>query len=382
MVEEWSVIAKKIGQLGFDSSLAKSLDHSENPRFHCEVMKALNLVEYKKFEYTDTPKPELEEGEVLIEIKACGICGSDIHGMDGSSGRRQPPIIMGHEAAGTISEVGPSVEGSGWSVGDRITFDSTVYCGECVYCNRGEVNLCQDRRVLGVSCDDYRQHGAFAEYVKIPTRILYRIPEALSFEQAAFAEPISIALHAVSLVPVKEGDTALVVGAGLIGLLVVQALRIAGAKKIIAVDLDEKRLTLALDLGADLTFHAKDPDILSKIQAETGGEGADISMEVVGMTPTLNLAIHCLRKGGSAGLVGNLSATTEFPMQAVVTRQISLFGSCAATGEYADALKHIESGAIKIEPLISATAPLSEGADWFQRLYDNQEGLLKVLLKP
>lgn len=345
-------------------------------------MKALNLVEYKKFEYTEeAPKPELAEGEVLIAIKACGICGSDIHGMDGSSGRRQPPIIMGHEAAGTICDLGPGVDAS-WKMGDRVTFDSTVYCGECLYCKRGDVNLCKDRRVLGVSCDDYRQHGAFAEFVKVPTRILYRIPDNLSFDQAAFAEPISIALHGVSLVPVKAGDTAVVVGAGLIGLLVVQALKIAGASKVIAVDLDEKRLELAKKLGADLSFHAKDPDILSKIQDETGGEGADISMEVVGMTPTLNLAIHCLRKGGSAGLVGNLSATTEFPMQAVVTRQISLFGSCAATGEYADALKHIASGAIQIEPLISATAPLSEGADWFQRLYDNQEGLLKVLLHP
>ena len=376
------MIETTIGQIGFDSSLAKSLDPATNWRFHCEVMKALNLAEYKKFEYVDAPEPKLEEGEVLIKIKACGICGSDIHGMDGSSGRRQPPIIMGHEAAGTICEIGPKVEGSGWTVGDRVTFDSTVYCGECIYCTRGEVNLCQDRRVLGVSCDDYRQHGAFAEYVKVPTRILYRIPEALSFEQAAFAEPISIALHGVSLVPVKEGDTAVVVGAGLIGLLVVQALKIAGATQIIAVDLDEKRLALARELGADISIQAKDPDILSKIQSETGGEGADVSMEVVGMTPTLNLAIHCLRKGGSAGLVGNLAATTEFPMQAVVTRQISLFGSCAATGEYADALKHIESGAIKIEPLISATAPLSEGADWFQRLYDNKEGLLKVILKP
>lgn len=343
-------------------------------------MKALNLAAYNQFELIEAPEPDLAPGDVLIEIKACGICGSDIHGMDGSSGRRQPPIIMGHEASGTICKVGEDVDG--WRVGDRVTFDSTVYCGECPYCQSGQVNLCQDRRVLGVSCDDYRQHGAFAEYLRVPARILYKLPEALSFEQAAFAEPISIALHAVRLVPVKSGDTAVVVGAGLIGLLVVQALRLAGAEQIFAVDLDEKRLRLAEELGATKGLNAADPNVLANIQEATQGEGADIAMEVVGMTPTINLAIDCLRKGGSAGLVGNLSATVDFPMQAVVTREISLYGSCGSAGEYAEALDQIASGGIRIEPLIGAVAPLSEGADWFQRLQKNDEGLLKVLLQP
>ncbi len=344
------------------------------------AMKALNLVAYQQFEYTDVPDPSLAPDEVLVEVKACGICGSDIHGMDGSSGRRQPPIVMGHEGSGVIRELGADVQH--WNVGDRVTFDSTVYCGDCHFCKRDQVNLCENRRVLGVSCGDYRRNGAFAQYLNVPARILYRVPDNLSFEQAAFAEPISIALHAVSLVPVQSGDSAVVVGAGLIGLLVVQALKIAGAGKIIAVDLDDKRLALAKELGASVSLRADDPEILTKIQEETGGDGADVSMEVVGMTPTLNLAIHCLRKGGSAGLVGNLSAQTEFPMQAVVTREITLYGSCAATGEYADALRYIASGEIQIDPLISATAPLSEGADWFHRLYKNDEGLLKVLLQP
>ncbi len=343
-------------------------------------MKALNLTAYHGFEYTEAPKPAVSEGEVLIRVRACGICGSDIHGMDGSSGRRQPPIIMGHEAAGEICEVGEHVDG--WRIGDRVTFDSTVYCGECAFCLQGQVNLCDDRRVLGVSCDEYRQHGAFAEYLKVPARILYALPESLSFEQSAFAEPVSIALHAVRLMPVKSGDTAVVVGAGLIGLLVIQALRIAGAETIIAVDLDESRLRQSKELGASTTFNAKDPEVLSQILAATGGRGADLSMEVVGMTPTINLAIQCLRKGGSAGLVGNLSAQTDFPMQAVVTREITLYGSCGSAGEYGDALNHIASGAIRIEPLISATAPLAAGADWFKRLHESQEGLLKVILQP
>src|SRR5215468_8580284 len=143
-------------------------------------MKALVLKEYKKFSFEEVPEPQVQPEEVLIAVKACGICGSDVHGMDGSTGRRRPPIIMGHEASGTIAELGRGVRG--WAVGERVTFDSTIYCGECEYCRQGQVNLCAHRRVLGVSCEDYRQHGAFAEFLTVPQRILYRVPEQLPFE--------------------------------------------------------------------------------------------------------------------------------------------------------------------------------------------------------
>ncbi|MCB1090912.1 MAG: alcohol dehydrogenase catalytic domain-containing protein, partial [Verrucomicrobiae bacterium] len=133
-------------------------------------MKALTLTAYHQFEFGDSPDPEIGPEDVLISVKACGICGSDIHGMDGSSGRRQPPIIMGHEAAGEISRVGSAV--TNWQPGDRVTFDSTVYCGKCPACLSGQVNLCPNRNVLGVSCGDYRRHGAFAEFVAVPQHIL------------------------------------------------------------------------------------------------------------------------------------------------------------------------------------------------------------------
>src|SRR5215510_3758974 len=150
-------------------------------------MKALVLKEYKKFSYEDVPEPQPAADEVLVAVKACGICGSDVHGMDGSTGRRRPPIIMGHEASGVIASVGKEV--TNWKAGDRVTFDSTIYCGQCGYCLRGEVNLCDKRRVLGVSCEDYRQHGAFAQFVTVPQHVLYRMPEPLPFEHAALVEP-------------------------------------------------------------------------------------------------------------------------------------------------------------------------------------------------
>src|SRR6202171_536068 len=217
-------------------------------------MKVLLLSEYKRLEITERPKPVPGPGEVLVEVAACGICGSDVHGYDGSSGRRISPIVMGHEAAGRIAAVGQGVDGL--SEGDRVTFDSTIYCGSCAYCLRGEVNLCDNRQVLGVSCSDYRRAGAFAEFVVVPSRIVYRLPDNLSFAEAAMLEAVAVAVHAVSLAQVSPNSTALVLGAGMIGLLVVQALRVAGCSRVLVADIDSSRLKLAQDVGATAVLSA------------------------------------------------------------------------------------------------------------------------------
>jgi L-iditol 2-dehydrogenase len=343
-------------------------------------MKALVLKDYRRFAVEDFAVPVLQSDEVLVRVRACGICGSDVHGMDGSSGRRIPPIIMGHEAAGEIAQVGNGV--TGWKAGDRVTFDSTVYCGDCWYCRRGKINLCENRRVLGVSCGDYRRHGAFAEYVAVPQRILYRLPDNLSFEQAAMVEAVSVALHAVKRTPLSDAASVVVVGTGMIGLLVVQVLRVAGCKQIVAIDLEEGKLQLAKKLGATHTLKADEPDLLEKIRALTEGRGADAAFEVVGLAPTVKTAIESLRKGGSVTLVGNLKPQVDLPLQAVVTRELTLFGTCGSAGEYPECLDLIASGRINVTEFVSATAPLEEGAHWFERLYAGEKGLMKVLLKP
>jgi len=343
-------------------------------------MKALVLTEYNHLEYMDVRKPHIGEEEVLIQVKACGICGSDIHGMDGSSGRRIPPVVMGHEAAGVIAEVGARV--TGWQAGDQVTFDSTIYCGKCYYCRKGFINLCDNRRVLGVSTGEYRQNGAFAEYAAVPQHILFRLPAGLSFVRASLVEPVSIAFHAVERTPLHLNDTAVVVGSGMIGLFVIQALRLAGAGRIVAVDLDQSRLDQACTLGADLGLKSDAVDVAAEVQRLTEGRGADVSFEVVGIPPTVNLAVQCLRKGGALTLVGNLKPTAELPVQAIVTRELSLYGSCASKGEYPACLDMICRGAIDVDALISAVAPLSEGASWFHRLYKAEPGLMKVVLTP
>jgi len=343
-------------------------------------MKALLLVAPSTFDFTEFPAPEVAAGEVRIAVKACGICGSDIHGMDGRSGRRIVPIIMGHEAAGVISELGEGT--AGWAVGDRVTFDSTEFCGDCEECARGNVNLCARRKVLGVSCGDYRRHGCFAEQVVLPARILHRLPDELDFEKAAFAEPVAIALHAVNLGPAEADGPAVVVGAGLIGLLVVQALRARGWNEVIAVDLDDSRLELAKQLGATAVFNAREEGLAGRLREHCGGDGAAVCFEVVGAGAPVDLAIRAARKGGTVVLVGNLQASVPFPLQEVVTRQITLRGSCSCAGEYPEAIARICDGSIQVEPLLSACVPLADGAEWFARLADNREGLLKVILQP
>ena len=343
-------------------------------------MKALVLRAHKQFAYEDVPAPEAGPGEVVVAVKACGICGSDVHGMDGSTGRRRPPLVMGHEAAGVIASVGNGV--TGWTAGDRVTFDSTIYCGHCEFCRRGLINLCDNRRVLGVSCEDYRQNGAFAEFVAVPQHILYRLPDGLAFEHAALVEPFAIALHAIRRAPPTLNDAVVVVGAGMIGLALVQALSQTGGGRLIVVDVAGDRLALATKLGATHAINSSTGDALAAILDLTRGLGADLAFEAVGVSATVDLALRCLRKGGAATLIGNVTPKTEFPLQTAVTRELTIYGSCASQGEYPACLDMLARGALRAAPLISATAPLGEGAAWFDRLYRKEPGLLKVVLVP
>jgi len=343
-------------------------------------MKAMLLSDYKQLEITQLPEPDIGPDEVLVRVKACGICGSDIHGFDGSSGRRIPPLVMGHEASGVVAQVGSNV--ADLAEGDRVTFDSMVSCGRCFFCRRGRANLCDDRRVLGVSCGDYRRHGAFAEFVAVPQHIVYKLPDALSFQHAAMVEPVSVAVHAAHLAPIRLGDTAVVIGTGMIGLLVVQTLKAAGCGEILAVDLADEKIELACRLGASAGLNPEQTDVQQEILARTAGRGADIAVEAVGATRPVQTAIETVRKGGSVVLVGNLSPQVELPLQSVVTREITLYGSCASSNEYPACIEMLARGAVEVDPLITALSSLEEGPAWFDRLYGGEPGLMKVMLQP
>lgn len=343
-------------------------------------MKALVLTAYKQLELAERPRPVAGTGEVLIRVAACGICGSDVHGYDGTSGRRIPPIVMGHEAAGTVAAVGEGV--TRFAVGDRVTFDSTIYCGRCAYCKRGQMNLCDHREIVGVSIKDFRRDGAFAEYLTVPERIVYKLPDAMPFVEAAMLEAVSVALHAVVVSELKGGETALVMGAGMIGLLTLQAARAAGCSKVLVADIDHTRLKLAEKLGATGVIAKTGTELASECLRLTDGVGVDIALEAVGRDETVAAAIDSTRKGGTITLIGNITPEVKLPLQKVVSRQLRLQGTAASCGEYMQAIEMITDGRIEVKPLITAVAPLEEGARWFERLYAHEPNLMKIVLAP
>ena len=339
-------------------------------------MKALVMHKYNELTYEEVETPSPKKGEVLIRLKACSVCGSDVHGFDGSTGRRQPPVIMGHEASGQIVALGEGVKN--YKVGDRVTFDSTVYCNECDMCKAGKVNLCADRQVLGVSCDEYNRAGCFAEYVTVPEYILYRLPDNVTYVQAAMIEPLSVAYHAATRTPIGKGDTAMVVGVGTIGLLTLQVVRSFGVKQLIAVDIDEKRLALARANGATHCINSKDPDALEQILKLSGG-GVDVALDATGIESTANLCVKSVHLDGKVVFIGNLAQHIDFPLQYVVTHQISMFGSCASAGEYPQCLDLIASGQVEVDSMISKIIPLRDGNEWMGKIYRREEGLAKIV---
>lgn len=343
-------------------------------------MKALLLSDYLKLSVVDLPTPEIGDDDALVRVRACGICGSDIHGYDGSTGRRIPPLVMGHEASGVIERVGQNVRG--FTPGDRVTFDSTVSCGSCDFCRRGQINLCDRRTVLGVSCGDYRKNGAFAEYVAVPSRILYKLPDSVPFERAALVEALSIAVHAVRRHVPKAEDTVAVVGTGMIGVLIIQVLRHHGCRDIVAIDVDADKLALARRLGATRAMNPTEIDVPKALRDVTGGRGADVSFEVVGHGDAVLTAIRCLRKGGTTVLVGNLSPTVDLPLQEVVSRELSVLGSCASSGEIPECIDLLARGVVDVDPIISVKASLDDAPGLFARLYSGDKTLMKVIIQP
>ncbi len=342
-------------------------------------MKALVLEEYGRFAYRDVPDPVCGEGDAVIDVRAVSICGSDVHGYEGSSGRRQPPLIIGHEASGVISAVGGKVEK--FSVGDRVAFNSAVYCRDCWYCRRGMYNLCAEGKVYGVACKDYRLEGAMCEKIAVPEYTLYRVPDSIDFVSAALVEPLSIALHAIDGAVLSVNDTVAVFGAGTIGLMLLKALKNSSAGRVISVDLDPDKMELARRNSADLVVDGRE-DVPAIIREYTGGLGADLAFEAVGVPATINNALSSLRKGGTLIQLGNVTPSVEFPLQKIVIGELKILGRYATSVEYAKAIDMMATGRISVEDCISKVAPLKDGQVWFDKLHAMEKGLVKVVLVP
>lgn len=342
-------------------------------------MKALLLTDVSKFEYTDVPTPEPKAGEIQINIKACSICNSDVHGYDGASGRRQPGLIMGHEASGVVSKVGEGV--TKFKVGDKVVFNSVKYCGECWYCRHGLENLCENGCCFGIKTATQHLDGAMAEYLCVPEYICYKMPEGLSFERAAMLEPLAIMVHAIGGVDIKINDTVVMFGSGVMGLMGIKALKATGAGKVIVVEVDEFKKEMARQNGADYIVDGRE-DVPARIKELTDGLGADYAFDTAGVKATISNGFHCLKKNGTMVQVGNISPTVEAPLQTLVNNQIHWIGRYGTFTEYEGAMYLVASGKVSVDDCLTKVAPLKDGQEWFERLHAVEPGLLKVVLVP
>jgi len=343
-------------------------------------MKALVYTGPLRLEVLDRPTPVPGAGEVLVRVMAVAICGSDVHGYTGTTGRRIPPVVMGHEASGVIDAAGLGVHG--WAPGSRVTFDSIAWCGRCAPCRRGRTNLCQTRQTFGVSTPAFRRDGAMAELVVVPARLLHRLPDAVSFDAGAMVEPAAVAMHAARISAIEPGDLVVVVGAGLIGILALQAARILGAATVAVADIVPERLELARRLGADIVIDSGAGDPGATLEQATGRRTADVVLEAVGIQATFDLATGLTRPGGALTLIGNVRPRVELDLQGAVSGELTIRGSSASAGEYPECIGRIADGRLGVTDLISRVMPLADGAAAFRALHEGEPGLMRIVLHP
>lgn len=319
--------------------------------------------------------PQPGPGEVIVAVEAAGVCGSDVHGFTGTTGRRKPPLVMGHEFSGTVAAVGEGV--TGHAPGDRVVVQPLLTCGVCDNCRAGLPNICLNRRGIGMNVD-----GAYADAVRVPQQLLYPLPDELDWEQGAMVEPLAVALRAANLTPIALGDTVVVIGAGPIGLLAMLTARLKGAGTTIVTDLSPHRLAMAERLGADLAINPKEADAVALVRGRTGGAGAHATIEAVGVGPTVEQSLALVRTGGHVTWIGNSQPRVELNMQEVVTRELTIRGTYGFAEEFPRAIETLRAGRIDVAPLIERVAPLEEGPDLVHDLAEGSLDAVKVILKP
>ncbi len=327
-------------------------------------MKTLLYTAPWQMQVTEAPLPKLAADDVLVSVKAVGICGSDVHGYTGRTGRRTPPMIMGHEFSGTVAALGSNIKG----VEEE---DEVIVSPLFPYHGIGQ------REVLGVNTQ-----GAYADLVRVHKSMLYPKPEGMTWHQAAMCEPLSIAMHALSRTPLKLMDTVVVVGAGTIGLLVMLCARLGGAGTIVVTDMSDHRLEVARKVGADETINVRNEDPIARVMDMTNQVGADVAVEAVGLSKSVQQAHAMVKVGGHVTWIGNSDLMIDINMQEVVTREITISGTYGFSDEFERVIQSIGTGRINVAPLIEQVSPLTEGPTIIEGLARGKLDLIKVILEP
>lgn len=346
-------------------------------------MRAIRFMRPEVIEYSEIPMPVLQDDEVMAQIAYAGFCATDIELLTGEmihikNGLTTYPIIPGHEWSGTIVEVGSAVRD--FRVGDRITSDVSLGCGKCDFCRRGRYNLCPNREVVG----SYRnRQGVFAQYVAVPERHVYKIPDGLSMEEAALAEPAATAAYAVTKARIPAGAQVLVIGDGPIGQLAAQLANIEGASRVIMAGSWDEKLAIARECGIQETINYHREDVVERARALTGGEGPDIILETSGSNAALDMAVRALRPTGRIVAVSWYNgAAVDVAMNTVIVKDAELIGSLANPNSFAPVLSYMAAGKLKVKPLITHVKPMEELKDVVDMIRAKKEMRIKVLLKP
>jgi len=326
-------------------------------------MKALMYTAPRKLEVQDVPKPTVGTGEVLLQVLACGICGSDVHGYLGENGRRIPPMVMGHEFTAKVAETGSGCETL--NIGDVVVVQPNVACFECDFCNAGRENLCPHKRVYGV----FDFNGAMQEFLAVPERLCIKLPAGLDYKAGSLTESFAVSYSALKKAGDLSGKSILIIGAGTIGLLAMLAAKIQNPSQIAVCDLSDERLRLATEMGADV---AEKPPFFDDKQF-------DVTIEAVGIAPTANLAVKVAKHGGTAVWIGNNQRMIEVNMQDIVTREIKVCGTYIYNfREFGEALLLLED--LNLEQFLNKVIAVEEAADIFAQLAENADKYLKVII--
>lgn len=327
----------------------------------------------------EVEKPVPVEGEVLVRVKAVGVCGSDIHYyLKGRTAVFVPkhPFILGHEFSGIIEES----RGNKFRLGDRVVIEPQIPCFKCYYCRRGRYNLCSSLKFIGTAATYPHINGAFAEYCKVPVEVLHKIPDDLGFEEAALAEPLSVAIHACRRASIRPGEKILILGAGPIGLLTLIVAQLSGAVEPLIVDNVKRRLDWAKEFGGHpINFDIQ--DVFEQVVEATGGEGVDVVLEASGAPKAVSTALKCVRKGGRIVLIGNLP-DEDIPSRLlnIVIKELDVKGIMRYTNTFDVAIKLLSKKLIPSSKIITHTFSLEEIHKAFEVAINGEA--LKAIVKP
>jgi len=335
-------------------------------------MKALVYMGAKDVRLMDRPKPEIQNDEVLIKVRYCGICGSDMTMYSGKHTRIRPGTILGHEFIGEVVEI-KTTKKTDLKIGDQVAVEPIFHCHNCFYCKIGRYNLCDDTRVCGREVD-----GGFAEFVKVPLDKVLKLSKSCELKKMALTEPLAVAVSVVNKCKLKVGDTAVVLGGGPIGLLVAHVIHYSGAASVIVSEINEYRLQKAREMGF-VAVNPNEEDLKSRVQS-FNKFGADVVIDCVGRPSSIETALKLVRKGGLINLVALYHDKVPVDMLQIVYSEIDLKGTFVYTyNDFRVAKSLLEKELIDVEPFITSVYSLEDAVKAFERIHQGADGLKTLI---